>query len=653
MFRRRTPTPPVRAAEPASAPPSPADADDLASTLAAEGWILPRGLTSGAAPRWTLVGTVASPTVTAIDPAGLVVGEGWSLDWWIGADDRWHLPGREPAVRQQLVSEAPVVETLVRIPGGDAVHRAYGIRSPRAIGDEWVVVEIENATPIPFGVALVIRPLVADGIGEASSITVEPVEGGTGREAAHLVRIDGRPAMVLPRRPARFATGNRELGDVAEQVTNGDAVQELLAADCPDGLATLALVLPLAHTAVLRVAIPVGEVGDEALAYPSVVPDAATVASGWDVHRRGPRFEIPEHRLSLAVERSRAQLHLAHDGEAVRRDGHRMPDLDPGATEVLLGAFDLLDRPADVGTVVARWTDRLQDPTPEVDALVLTVVARHWLLHRVDPLLDWMLPEVAAAVERIDRADRKGRLAGTATRRRAVDGLAAAAEMLDRAGQPEAGRSVTALAARLAADLPPAEPVSAADRLLVAAAALHAADGSVLGDLDEVVADASATGTWPGPGPGGRPAGHDLVAAAAVVTAARNLLVAERPDGLHLLPVHPDGWYGGGIELHDAPTTFGRISYAIRWHGTRPALLWELDPHPGVGPVRLSVPGLDPDWSTTELRGDALLADVAPPEGLEQITLVSEHPDIDPDMRRPGTAPAEPPPPLPEGGTFS
>ncbi|MCU1496779.1 MAG: hypothetical protein JWM47_732, partial [Acidimicrobiales bacterium] len=150
------------------------------------------------------------------------------------------------------------------------------------------------------------------------------------------------------------------------------------------------------------------------------------------------------------------------------------------------------------------------------------------------------------------------------------------------------------------------------------------------------------------------PSGHDLVAAAAVVTAARNLLVAERPGGLALLPVHPDGWYGGGIELHDAPTDFGRLSYAVRWHGTRPALLWELEPHPGVGPVRLTIPGLDPGWSTTEVRGDALLAEVPPPAGLDQITLVSEHPDIDPVMRRPGTAPEGPPAdPLSEGGTFS
>jgi hypothetical protein len=65
--------------------------------------------------------------------------------------------------------------------------------------------------------------------------------------------------------------------------------------------------------------------------------------------------------------------------------------------------------------------------------------------------------------------------------------------------------------------------------------------------------------------------------------------------------------------VHDAPTAFGTISYAVRWHGDRVALLWEVQPHPGQGPVRLISPGLDPTWSTTDLRGEALLGPVPVP----------------------------------------
>ena len=72
----------------------------------------------------------------------------------------------------------------------------------------------------------------------------------------------------------------------------------------------------------------------------------------------------------------------------------------------------------------------------------------------------------------------------------------------------------------------------------------------------------------------------------------------------------PDSWLGRGIEVHEAPTAHGRLSFAVRWHGNRPALLWELTPHEGVGPVRLTAPGLDPSWSAAEPNGEALLGPV-------------------------------------------
>ena len=63
--------------------------------------------------------------------------------------------------------------------------------------------------------------------------------------------------------------------------------------------------------------------------------------------------------------------------------------------------------------------------------------------------------------------------------------------------------------------------------------------------------------------------------------------------------------------MHDAPTHYGRLSYAVRWHDARPAVLWELQPHAGIERVRLTAPGLDPSWTTDDLRGEALLGPVA------------------------------------------
>lgn len=606
--------------------------------LVASGWVLPAGVGRSGDPRWTLVGTVASPTATAVDPAGLVVGEGWSLDWWIGADDRWHLPAREAAVRQRLVDDAPVVETLVRIPGGDAIHRAYGFRAPRPGGDEWVAVEIENHTPVPFAVALVVRPFTADAVGTVGAISVEPVGGGRGQDTAHLVRVDGQPALVLPRRPARMATGNRADGDAAEVVTSARAGTELTTASCPDGLATMAVVFPLPHTATLRVVLPVGEWSDSgAVAFPAVVPDAATVAAGWEVHRRQPRVEVPDLRVAEAFERARAQVLLAHDGQAARRDGHRSPDRDPGTTEVLLGALDVLDRPGDVATTVAAWARGDGSPTLDDHVLLLQVSARHWLLHRGEAFLEALLPHVAAAVARLDRGLRRGRLTDPAAIGRAARALDATASMLAGAGQPKAGVAVAALADRMRSSREPLDPPATSG-------------------VDDLLASLSPTGAAAGPGPDGRRVGHDLAASAAVVLAVRGLLVAERADGLDLVPNLAPAWFGGGVELHDAPTTAGRLSFALRWHGRRPALLWDLEPHAGSGEVALRAPALDPAWSTTSVRGEALLAEVDLPPGVELVRAVAEHADIDPAMRRPAPeppAPARVPTASPEGGTFS
>jgi hypothetical protein len=91
---------------------------------------------------------------------------------------------------------------------------------------------------------------------------------------------------------------------------------------------------------------------------------------------------------------------------------------------------------------------------------------------------------------------------------------------------------------------------------------------------------------------------------APILRAVRDLLVVSTGDeSVALLRDLPREWRGRGVEVHDAPTLAGRVSYAVRWHGARPALLWECEQ-----PTRLTAPGLDPGWSTTEQRGEALLA---------------------------------------------
>ncbi len=81
-----------------------------------------------------------------------------TLDWYVAADDRWHVPAQEPTVRQSRIEGTPVIETRMRIPDGDAVQRVWAVPD----GDGNVVVEFENESPMPFAIALTGPRVVTD-----------------------------------------------------------------------------------------------------------------------------------------------------------------------------------------------------------------------------------------------------------------------------------------------------------------------------------------------------------------------------------------------------------------------------------------------------------------------------------------------------------
>ena len=72
------------------------------------------------------------------------------LDWYVAADDRWHVPAQDSTVRQERIEGTPVVETRIRVPDGDAVQRVWAVSD---VGGA-VVVEFENESPKPFAIAL-------------------------------------------------------------------------------------------------------------------------------------------------------------------------------------------------------------------------------------------------------------------------------------------------------------------------------------------------------------------------------------------------------------------------------------------------------------------------------------------------------------------
>ncbi|MFN8025843.1 MAG: hypothetical protein U0W40_05630 [Acidimicrobiia bacterium] len=212
----------------------------------------------------------------------------WQLDWWIGADDRWHTPATEAAVRQSLVDSMPVVRTAMRIPGGDAVHQVAAVPEP----DELAVVDVTNDSPGAFVLALVIR--------DAASVEID---GAT-------VYIDGRPALRPMRVPSRWATGSPEAVQAA--VTGGTASDgDFVPVSDPAGHACAALLFPLAHRTTFRCAVALDARGMHPLD-PVTLPAPEQVARGWRAQlARGLRVELPEVALLDALDAARAQVLLA------------------------------------------------------------------------------------------------------------------------------------------------------------------------------------------------------------------------------------------------------------------------------------------------------------------------------------------------------
>ncbi|MBV8386889.1 MAG: hypothetical protein JO155_08885 [Acidimicrobiia bacterium] len=664
---------------------------------------------------WTMVGNVGSPWEAIVDSRGLVTPwfDGWSLDWWVGADDRWHFPSREVSVRQRLVDNTPVVETAMRVPGGDAVQRVYAVQG----AEELAVVEFENASNLPFALALAVRPYNPEGLA-----VVERVE-----LVDRTVTVDGRPAVLFPTDPALVAGSTFHDGDSMRIVTDGRADKVLPDLRCEAGLAQAAFLFPLAHRATLRVALPLVSERrtrrrrltrrrvERMPELPPSLPSSESVARAWQTQtRRGMRLELPDQSLVDAVEANRRYMLLFHDGA----------DITPGPSTYhrfwfrdaayMLAAMDRFGLHTEVAEVLRSYPERQhvdgyffsQRQEWDSNGAAIWALAEHWRLTRDEEVLQATIQSVSRGVRWIERKRHSKRrrrdetLVGLMPASISAEhlgpfdyyywddfwslrGLLDGADLLAVTGDERAAGRAREWADELAADLdrslslvaeqlgtraipagPRRRPDPAMIGSLVACAPLGlrpADDPAIVATVDAVrefcegdaffqsiahtglgtyltlqlafveleqgdrraldrlrwmLSAATATYTWPEAihpqlGGGCMGDGHHGWAAADFLSFVRNLLVREVAGGLAVLSLLPDEWVGHSVEVHDAPTHHGLFSFAVRWHGDRPALLWELKPHPGAAPVTLTAPGLDPTWSTSDARGEALLSPVA------------------------------------------
>ncbi|CAN5721950.1 hypothetical protein BH18ACT2_BH18ACT2_22660 [soil metagenome] len=247
---------------------------------------------------------------------------GSRLDWHVAADDRWHTPATEVAVRQHRLLGAPVYETRLRVPGGDAVQRVWSVPDDGGL----TCVEVTNDSPLPIACAftradlLTARPpttVPIEGIDlPAASTTLLPIGHRSSVTVAlgHAAPSPGR----LPDRLADAAAVARGWVAMAERASRLDLPEAALgervvAARCD--LLLTGLVDPnddpVTYLVGVGELVRMGELTDEGLAalVPAVALAAEAVASrqGWEA---GAALDGAAVALSAAGER-RALADLA------------------------------------------------------------------------------------------------------------------------------------------------------------------------------------------------------------------------------------------------------------------------------------------------------------------------------------------------------
>jgi hypothetical protein len=282
-----------------------------------------------------------------------------TLGWYVAADDRWHDPAIDTGVRQTRIEGSAVVETRVRIPGGDAIQRVWSV--PDAGGLTLMSIRNESALPIACAVTrsdVVTTRVPADvpiqGIDLPADSIVLPVAHRTEVVVglAHRAPAAGRLPTGLPPADAvargwvarADAASRLELPDIAE-------TRAVRAARCELALGRLVSRAADPARFLLGVGelIRMGELGAPALAAGDLVADVAEavgvlvrapvgaqtgelagpalVAAGVILHAAGERRAVRDVRR-LAAARKAPHGRRPTGGAAVDRPGGLGPSSD-------------------------------------------------------------------------------------------------------------------------------------------------------------------------------------------------------------------------------------------------------------------------------------------------------------------------------------
>ena len=545
------------------------------------------------------IGSIGVEPVHSVSSNGGVepLGSGCLVHWGVRADDRWHIARDEQAVRQIVAEDGVTIETRLRVPGGDIVHRAS---STPYRNTSLVIVEIENETPLPVAIAL---------------FTV----------GAGIWRCEGN---MLFRNSVSVISASKPVSHCLIAASEDDMMNDLKLEESQNDAkrsksvkgSHVATVFPLPHTSSLRLVFCVENKLDS-LPTPDDLPNLEGIANGWNAHLDyGSTVVLEDERVQKVL--FAARRHLLVGCEQALTSSYWLKGVPAYAPTLAISSMCLWGHIEAARHLLTQSIDRYQVSSfqrPKMEYLAYLLWAcNEFTLHQMNdeatvPILNWAIEQIGNFVNAIPRSRIRSRVGHSYLRL----GLESSVSILNRSGRiEEAEQLEDALPKIYRTNSMSSQPEILPNALLDQGESamplakylndyLGASEGS--DSLSEIIGRAEPTGGF-----SSAERLQDPFASALFLLMFRRSLVSQ-PDSstIALFPSYTSKWFNVPVEVSSMPTSNGEVGYAVRWHGDRPALLWEGKIN---SKTTFTSPGFDPAWQSNEARGEALLPQQKPDE---------------------------------------
>lgn len=539
--------------------------------------------------------------------------------WGVGADDRWHFSEERASIRQSIDSNEVTPITRMKVPGGDITQRVEIIPWE---GGSVTKIEFCNETPIPVAISIL---LFNFGQIDINATTVY-------QEKKPVIRAS-KPVSI-----SAFAEGY-------ENLTNEIQKTEISDSSSANNAGDIALLFPLPHSTKLELLI--NNQSSDSLPAIEEVPRFEEIANGWQKHfDNGMGIQADDNRLATVLNSSLRHLLIGSDQEI----GSKFWNDDTTEHTTHLAILALLSwghsesaKKLIYKTMESAPTNLFANSVSQETLYTICLWGKylefspvHDSLISISPWLQDSIRSLLASLPGKRRLQKKSMTLEIAS-------LQAAIKIFIFVGQERLATELQSQVQKIQ-ELKsqkdysePFEKFTTSYQHAIGNLADYLKIENTSVTLDQVLAKTDATGSFI---TGLRQQDPTfsalfLLAIRAGFVQEKKILTGERQ--IQVASSYNPDWIGIGMQVKDAPISTGTLGYAIRWHGTSPALLWEAKTSKKV---IINAETIDKNWSSTEHVGETLLAKQLAPE-----TAVTIHSDTS--LLR-ETVNLE----SPEGGTF-